>query len=108
MAEAAVVRASIRELDKRRAWHFNVEGTGHNRNGLPDRMAVYRGHPIVIEFKAPNGRLRPLQRWELERARRAGAHVVIARHRDDVAAVLDLIDELADKGTPPPDLKVVA
>lgn len=93
MAEAAVVAAIGRELTHRRAWWFNVWGSGHGRNGLPDIVAVHRGVAIVIEAKSKTGRLRPLQAHELERARRAGATVVIARDVQAVRDALDAIDQ---------------
>lgn len=92
MAEAAVVAAVMRLLAKRGAWHFNLHGSGMGRNGLPDIHAVYRGRALAIETKSKTGQLRPLQRWELQQARLAGAHTIVARSVDDVAQVLDRID----------------
>jgi Holliday junction resolvase len=93
MAEAAVVRAVGRVLDKRGAWSFNVWGGGMMRAGLPDIVACHRGRLIAIECKSATGRLRPRQKWELRLAAAAGAVVVVARSGDDVAAALDRIEE---------------
>jgi hypothetical protein len=93
MAEAAVVRAIQRELDHRHAWHCNLHGDGTGRNGLPDEFVVYRGRPILIEYKAPRGRVAALQAWELGQARRSGAITIVARRLTDVTDVLDEIDE---------------
>jgi Holliday junction resolvase len=95
MAEQKVIDAVTRLLKKRGAWHFNVWGGGMGRNGLPDIIAIYRGTPLAIECKSTTGKLRPLQRHELDRAKRAGAIVVVARTAFDVKRALDQIDEHA-------------
>lgn len=96
MAEAAVVNACQRELDQRGAYRINVHGTTHGRNGQPDEIAIYRRHALVIEYKTATGQLAPLQEYELQRAERAGAWVVVARSRDDLVQVLDQIDVIED------------
>ena len=97
MAEAAVINAISREPTTRGAWWFNLHGSVYGRNGLPDILAIYRGHPICIEAKNPNnGRLRKLQAWELTRAREAGATTIVARSRQDVTDALDHIDHILD------------
>ncbi len=95
MAEQKVVDAVTRLLKKRGAWSFNVHGSVFGRNGLPDIVAIYRGRAVVIECKSETGRLRPLQRRELDLAQRAGAVVVVARSAFDVKRALDEIDEHA-------------
>lgn len=96
MAEAAVVAAVTRLLTKRGAWHFNKGQNGMGRNGIPDIIACYRGRFLAIETKAPTtGQLKPLQRWELQQARLAGAHTIVARSAQDVLEVLDRIDLIA-------------
>lgn len=92
MAEAAVVAAVGRLLDKRGAWWFNKGQNGMGRNGIPDIIACYRGRFLAIEVKSKTGTIRPLQFYELRRAAEAGGHAVVARSADDVRAVLDTID----------------
>lgn len=97
MAEASVVKAITRELTNRGAWHCNLHGSVYGRNGLPDIIAIYRGHPLCIEAKNPNnGRLRKLQAWELSRARDAGATTILAHRRQDVTDALNHIDHILD------------
>jgi Holliday junction resolvase len=91
MAEKSIVDACVRELDRRRAYHFNVHGHGAGRNGLPDIVACHLGRWISIECKAPRGRLRPLQIFELEQAARAGGYTLVCR---DVAQLRALLDEI--------------
>lgn len=101
MPERAVINAIGRELTNRNAYWFNLHGSVYGRNGLPDILAIYRGHPICIEAKNPNnGRLRKLQAWELERARAAGATTIVARSRQDVTQALDAIDTRLDHTDP--------
>lgn len=91
--EAALVRRTGAELDRRGAWWLNTHGSVMGRAGLPDIIAIHRGRGLVIETKAPSGRLRPLQRHVLAQAQKAGAIAVVARTLDDVKAALDQIEE---------------
>lgn len=94
--EQRVVDATTRMLDRRRVVHFNIAG-GNGETGLPDRMAVYRGRAIFMEFKAPGtGRVAPKQRWWLDRLRGAGALAVVVSDAQTVADLLDVIDTIAD------------
>lgn len=95
MAEAAVAAAGDRELKARGAYIINIHNAGHGRNGVADRVAIYRGQALIIEYKRPGGgRLSKLQRYELGRAQLAGAHTLIARSRADVRQALDDIDTM--------------
>lgn len=105
MAEAAVVKGVTRELDARGAWWVNIHGSAYGRNGIPDILAIYRGHALLIECKSATGRLRPLQRYEMGRAAAAGAVTIVARSRDDVRQALHAIDaELATRNDAQPPL----
>lgn len=97
--EQAVVNACIKELDKRRAIHFNV-GASNGQTGLVDRIAVYRSQVLFIETKSATGALRAKQRWHHEQLRAAGARVVVARSRLDVVYALDEIDHEQGQKTP--------
>lgn len=96
MAEAAVVAAVQRELDRRRAWWMNVHGSGVGRNGLPDIVFCHLGQFGAVECKAPRGRVTKLQQWELERVACAGGTAIVARSIEDVRRALDEI-EAADR-----------
>lgn len=93
MAEDAVVQGCQRELTKRLAWWANWHGTEHGRTGIPDILACYRGLFLGIECKAPDGRLRPRQRLELDLIRQAGGIALVVRSRADLATSLDELDE---------------
>jgi hypothetical protein len=36
--------------------------------GMPDRLVILPGLALLVELKAPGGRLRPIQRWFHQRA----------------------------------------
>jgi len=93
--EAALVTQTGRELERRGAWKINLAGTVMGTTGLPDFLAIHRGRGLAIETKAPTGRLRPRQKYVLERIRRAGGIVVVARELADVTAALDEIEASA-------------
>lgn len=90
--EAALVTRVRRELDRRGAWTINLHGSVMGTTGLPDFLAVHRGRALLIETKAPGGRLRPRQRLVLAEAKKAGAVVVVAHDLPAVQAALDEIE----------------
>lgn len=92
MSQQVIVDACARELDRRGAWHFNIH-PACGRNGLPDRMAVYRGTALAIEFKSGRAKLEKLQAFELRRAADAGAEACVVRSADELRAILDAIDD---------------
>lgn len=101
MAEAAAAAAGDRELKARGAYIINIHNAGHGRNGVADRLAIYRGRALVIEYKRPGGgHLSKLQRYELGRAQLAGARTLVARSRADVRQALDAIDNEIDETRP--------
>lgn len=93
--EAALLARVVRLLNARGAWHFKTAGTVFGITGLPDIVAIHKGRGLVIETKAPRGRLRPRQKLVLAQAERAGAVVVVARDIDQVRAAVDEIEREA-------------
>ncbi len=91
--EQRVVDASVRELDRRGYWHFNISGA-NGRNGLPDRLVLIGdGRVLALEFKAPKtGRLSAMQRHVHEQWRAAGIDVLVVAHVDVLRAKLDEIE----------------
>ena len=65
--------------------------------GIPDRLVIWEGRVYLVELKRPGGRVRPIQAWH-NRARRAGAEVVLLSGTVEVAAWLD---GLGVPGLPP-------
>ena len=61
------------------------------RPGWPDLTAVmpFTGRALLIEVKAPEGRLRPVQAQMIEELKAAGALVVVARSTREVEQALE-------------------
>lgn len=96
MAEAAVAAAIDRLLKKRGAYVINIHNAGHGRNGVADRIAIYRGRALVIEIKQPGGSATKLQQYELGKAELAGAVAIIAHDAETVGLALDTVDAMLD------------
>ena len=93
--EAALATRTDRLLTERGAWWVNLHGSVMGATGLPDRLAIHRGRALAIELKSPRGQLRARQRFVLERIRRAGGIVVVAKDLAAIAAALDDIEATA-------------
>ncbi len=97
MTERAIVYAIRAELDYRGAWHTKTHGSVHGRRGIPDILAIHYGHALAIEVKQPGEQPAPLQRYELDRVRRAGGTALVAHSVDDVRQALDQIEAQAHR-----------
>ena len=88
--EATVVKAVVREHDRRGIVSWNV-GAGNGETGLPDLMAVLSGGRLLaIECKRPDGGVvSRKQAWWLRRLRDAGAIAVVVRGVEELREVLD-------------------
>lgn len=62
-------------------------GSAYNP-GEPDITGCLDGRRIEIEVKAPGGETTPLQRAELEKWRKAGAVVGVARSVEDAKKII--------------------
>ena len=73
-----------------RVWTFPVlQGIG-SAKGIPDRLGIYRGRPLAIEFKSPKGKLTENQErfrshWESQ-----GGIYILARSIEDLQEGLDI------------------
>lgn len=69
-------------------------GVKHGQYGVPDRLGVYRGVPIIIEVKKsdPSAKATVLQAEHIRRATEAGAVCVVAHSVDDVKNAIAFID----------------
>lgn len=95
MSETAITKNITNLLTQRQAWWIKNHAAGAGRRGIPDLTIIYRGHPIVLEIKTPTGRLTRLQTHELQHAAHAGAIVAVVTHHNQVASILDKIDQAA-------------
>jgi len=54
------------------------------RDGVPDRIIIYKGRVVFVEVKTCGGRLSSVQEREHERLRAAGAEVVTVYGEEEV------------------------
>jgi len=54
------------------------------RDGVPDRIVIYKSHVVFVEVKTTGGRLSPAQVREHERLTAAGADVVTVYGEEEV------------------------
>ena len=73
-----------------RVWTFPLVATMGSPPGLPDRIGIYKGKPLAIEFKSKRGQLTPSQtdfrrKWEAE-----GGLYILCRSVEDLASGLGI------------------
>ena len=68
-----------------------------NRRGAPDRFVALKGVVLLIEFKAPGEKLRPNQKKEHEKLKRAGVNVITIENRKECDNLLILMGKLCVK-----------
>lgn len=96
MLEAELTRRIVRALRDRGAWAVKIHGGPHQARGLPDVMAVYRGHGVGLEVKRPGkeSTLTKIQAATLRDIRSAGGAAIMVTSVDAAEHVLDAIDRL--------------
>lgn len=96
MLEAALTRKIVKRMRERGAWAEKVHGGPHQARGIPDIVAVYRGHGMGLEVKVPGreGTLTNLQRAKLRHIRKAGGVSAMVTSVEEVDAIMDYIDSV--------------
>lgn len=56
--------------------------------GVPDRILIGNGKTVFVELKAPGEKPRPLQKYVINKMRKAGADVRVADTKEKVNAIL--------------------
>lgn len=88
--EAKVERYLSDRIEERGGWCLKFAPI---KAGNPDRLVMLPGFPLMlVETKAPNGRLRPAQIVWHRRARARGQNVWVLPTRADVDAFLLWLD----------------
>jgi hypothetical protein len=67
--------------------------TSPAHRAVPDRMFVYKGKVMFIEFKKPGGKLTPLQARECRLLAEQGMVVPMVDNVDRGKAVIDILTE---------------
>ena len=86
----------VRERDIERALVKRVKAAGGDvrkmmwvgRRGAPDRLVMLPGRNILVELKAPGGRISRLQEVEHKRLRAAGFDVRVVWNLEQIDEVL--------------------
>lgn len=85
-AETALKRAAREFMSLYKIWTFPITAGIGSHPGLPDRMGIYQGKPLAIEFKGPGGRLSPYQKEFKEQFEREGGLYILCKSLEDLAA----------------------
>lgn len=75
--ETALKRTARDFLRIHGIWTFPVVAGMGSYKGIPDRLGIYQGKPLAIEFKSPKGSLNAWQQqFKQEWEARGGLHIV--------------------------------
>lgn len=64
------------------------------RNGVPDRIVIFKGNVVFVEVKSPGGDLQPDQRFQLNRLQLNGAKLSVVSTRKEVNELVKKIKTL--------------
>jgi len=89
MLEKDVTKSIRAYLSMRSIFHWKVwQGLGSTK-GVADIIGIYKGKPLAIEVKTPNGKLSAHQEAFLGNWRNQGGIAIVARSVDDVINALN-------------------
>jgi hypothetical protein len=92
--ESRLSREIMNHIRARGGFCFKVHGGPLTMAGVPDVCGVYRGYPIWIETKTPEGEPpSPIQLVRHRAIEAAGGHVRVARSVEDARVWLDTFSE---------------
>lgn len=70
-------------LKEHGAWFLKTWSNGVQRAGVPDILCCYKGKFIALELKRKNGIVSDLQKYEIEKIRKAGGFAMVMRDETD-------------------------
>ena len=79
MTESEWTRKICKQMETLGALVIAIVGSRMQQSGLPDRMVIWKGVVIFIEFKSEKGKLSALQTAIHKQMTSRGAHVYVAR-----------------------------
>src|SRR5512140_1699167 len=88
--ETALKGAAKDLLALYRIWTWPETAGMGSYPGLPDRMGIYKGKPLAIEFKRPKGVLNDAQKAFREKFEKEGGLYIECRSVEDLAAGLGI------------------
>lgn len=80
-------------MNERGVYSTPIPGGAYGSAGAPDMVACYKGRFIAIEAKVGHNTLSHWQIAHKERIEAAGGIYIVAYSVDDVATVLDTLDD---------------
>jgi len=93
MLENEVQKDVLKYLKDHRIYHFRFQAQV-NLNGMPDIIALYKGHFLGLELKRPNGgKPTGLQLKKLDAINENGGIGVIIDNIEDMKCLINDIDE---------------
>jgi hypothetical protein len=87
MLEKTVEEYLVKEV--RKIGGVAPKWTSPGNNGVPDRIVFLPNKQYFIETKQLKGRLRKLQKWQIQRLRNLGADVRALYTKEEVDAFID-------------------
>lgn len=91
--ESKIQKEVIDYLKKNRIYHFRFQAQV-NLNGIPDIIALYKGHMLGIELKKEDGKPTDLQIKKLQAINENGGIGVIIRSVSQLDSLIKYIDSL--------------
>lgn len=90
--ENAVENYLTKEVERRGGITYKFESPG--QKGVPDRIVILNGRTAFVETKRPKGgRFSKLQKWQIDRMRKAGAEVYTAKNKEEVDAIMEELSQ---------------
>lgn len=66
-------------------------------DGVPDRIAIMPGgHVWFVELKTDNGRLTPIQVWQIEQLKKLDVAAIVVQGMTDARAFVDTLQDEQD------------
>lgn len=80
MAQEKTFENKIKKfLDENNCWYVKFFANGYTKKGVPDLLCCVNGYFLAIEVKAENGKATDLQRWNIEKIKKAGGRALILK-----------------------------
>lgn len=71
--------------------------TSPGNDGVPDRIAIMPGgHIWFVELKTDEGRLTPIQAWQIEQLKKLDVPAIVVRGMTDAKAFMDTLQDEQD------------
>lgn len=79
MLERDFQKQVIEFLKRHNIYYIKVWGGGYQRSGIPDLIICLKGKFMAVELKNEDGKLSPLQLYNINKIKQAGGQAFILR-----------------------------